>query len=161
MTTERDVDEVLLGRELELERRLVRLEEGQILEGRERALEAKALAIQATEYARRLDELNHAHARALEVQQTYLPRELFTAHVVRNEAYQNELAKWRDGVNAALANVGRIDAYATDLAKWRDGVNAALANQAGKSQGIAGAWGVALGAVGLVGGVIGIVLALR
>ncbi len=38
---------------------------------------AEALRLQHSEYARRLDELNHAHAQAVQNWQRYLPREVF------------------------------------------------------------------------------------
>lgn len=36
-----------------------------------------AIKLQAVEYARRLDQLNHDHQRTKETQQTYLPREIY------------------------------------------------------------------------------------
>ena len=39
--------------------------------------ERRALEIQSTELARRLDILNHAHEEAVRVQNTYVPREVF------------------------------------------------------------------------------------
>jgi len=37
----------------------------------------KALEIQTKELSRRLDSLNHAHEKAVEIQHTYVPREVF------------------------------------------------------------------------------------
>lgn len=45
----------------------------------------KALVVQHAELARRLDDLNHAHQRAVEVQNTYVTDEKFEAFVARFE----------------------------------------------------------------------------
>lgn len=47
----------------------------------------KALALQAHEYARRLEILNHAHERMLALQNTFLSRERF-------DQYNTEHGKW-------------------------------------------------------------------
>lgn len=57
-----------------LDRRLAEVE--RVWEARAKA-EALALEIQAREMARRLDDLNHAHARALEAQSKTVSRETF------------------------------------------------------------------------------------
>ncbi len=57
---------------------------------------AKALSLQAGEYGRRLDDLNHAHEHAVEQQATFMPRELF-------EAYVKESSRAREVLASALA----------------------------------------------------------
>ena len=58
-----------------------------ILEDREKAhekqhsLEQKAVDLQANEYARRLENLNHAHAESVRVQQTYVTSEKYEDRV--------------------------------------------------------------------------------
>jgi hypothetical protein len=56
---------------------------------------AKAVEIQAIETLRRLDELNHAHATAMENWRQSLPRELF-------EQWREEHAKWKQTVDTAV-----------------------------------------------------------
>ena len=48
----------------------------------------KALALKSEELSRRLDILNHAHERAVEVQHTYVPREVFEAFIERFDEYK-------------------------------------------------------------------------
>lgn len=71
--------------------------------------------VQADELARRLEELNHAHARSLEDKGTYLPREVFeqTQREVRTrmELVDAKLAEER-GASAATT---RIWSVATSL----------------------------------------------
>lgn len=75
---------------------------------------AKALELDSTETKRRLDELNHAHATAMENWRTSLPRELF-------EEWKSEHVRWKDEVTAALtkfvtpAAVDRVDARLTNV----------------------------------------------
>ena len=83
-----DPPDVLVSRR-ELELRLVALRE--LLDARENAF-AKALELQATEYARRMNELNHAHQQAQENWARSLPRETFSAFV-------DQWDKWRVDVN--------------------------------------------------------------
>jgi len=52
--------------------------------------------IQATELSRRLDELNHAHAKSVEDKAQFLPREVF-------DQSQREERSWREQVNNTLA----------------------------------------------------------
>lgn len=63
------------------------------------AAQDKALTLQAIEYQRRLDALNHANERAIENWNRTLPRELF-------DAFVREGDKWRDDVNLKLASCG-------------------------------------------------------
>ena len=48
----------------------------------------KALTLAFSESSRRLDILNHAHEKAVEVQHTYVPREVFEAFLQRFEEYK-------------------------------------------------------------------------
>lgn len=56
----------------------------------------KALRIQASEYERRLDALNHSFQEARTVQQTYVPREVY-------ERAHDVLVQWRSRVDDELA----------------------------------------------------------
>jgi hypothetical protein len=53
----------------------------------------KALVLQFTEYGRRLADLNHEHARAVAVQQTYVTQEKFEDFVKRFEEYREVTSK--------------------------------------------------------------------
>lgn len=59
------------------------------------AAQEKALLLQASEYARRLEELNHAHKIATENWARSLPRENFDLVV-------NDLNRWRDQTNQTI-----------------------------------------------------------
>jgi hypothetical protein len=82
----------------ELERELAHLRE--LLTERD-----KALLLQATEYERRLDLLNHEHARAAENWRLSLPRERYEADV---RAQTARLVAWIMGVIAALSLVLQV-----------------------------------------------------
>jgi hypothetical protein len=76
---------------------------------------AKAVEIQAIETLRRLDELNHAHARAMENWRQSLPRELF-------EQWREDHSKWKETVNTAMAlgaqvhaNTSRVESRITTI----------------------------------------------
>ena len=75
--------------------RVARLEER--LRGMDEAvnLRERAVDIQANEYRRRLDELNHAHAQQVQTQATYIGREVY-------EGYVKEERAWRDTVRTRL-----------------------------------------------------------
>lgn len=68
--------------------------EREILESRSQALD-EALKIASAEIARRLEELNHAHANAIQNWRQSLPREVFEATVA-------EWSRWRDTVNTHM-----------------------------------------------------------
>jgi len=71
-----------------------------------------ALQLQATEYERRLEVLNHAHDEAVRVQNTYVPRDLFDERLMDLSKQRDEDMKWRDEVNKALASIaGRSAGY--------------------------------------------------
>ena len=82
-----------------------------------------AQKLQAKEYARRLDELNHAHEQAREVLGTYLPRETWEAWIKdegqRREKLDDEIQELRRDISnsksvasAAAANTNRNIAVA-------------------------------------------------
>ena len=81
--------------------------EREIREERERAAKL-ALDLQAKEYERRLDTLNHAHADALRAQAATVPRETF-------EAFKAENQKWQTTVTEALAEARGAAARQTAL----------------------------------------------
>jgi len=56
----------------------------------------EAKVLQAKEYERRLEELNHAHAKAEQRNADYLPRELF-------ERTMEELRLWRERVDHSIS----------------------------------------------------------
>ena len=71
---------------------------------------SKALELQAKEYERRLDDLNHAHQQARETLQTYLPREI-------HDKEMRDLSIWQRSVDTDRAsNQGRTSAVTTILA---------------------------------------------
>ena len=76
----------------ELEHRLIALRE--LLDQREVG-HSRALELQAREYMRRMDELNHAHTQAQENWARSLPRETFTNFV-------DQWDKWRVTVNEQI-----------------------------------------------------------
>lgn len=76
----------------------------------------KALQLQALEYERRLEALNHAHAEAVKVQNTYVPRELFEQRGRDWLAKREEDMKWRDEINIKLSR-GEGGTAATDKSK--------------------------------------------
>ena len=55
----------------------------------------RALDLQAREYERRLDLLNHSHTRLDKIMQQTVPRETF-------DLYCRHTAEWREGVNRQL-----------------------------------------------------------
>jgi predicted ATPase len=59
----------------------------------------KALALQSGELSRRLDILNHAHEKAVEVQHTYVPREVFEKAL---EALEARFDEYKATTNRAL-----------------------------------------------------------
>lgn len=58
----------------------------------------KALALQASEYSRRLEDLNHAHRTAMENWAQSLPREMF-------DQWKDEHSKWRDAVSTSITTL--------------------------------------------------------
>ncbi len=74
----------------------------------DRLLDARdeALRIQAAEYERRLDALNHAHEQAVEVQHTYLTQDKYTTER-RSDATAAELAG------------ERVDRRMTAIERWQ------------------------------------------
>lgn len=76
----------------------------------------KALIKQAIEYERRLNDLNHAHAQAQEVQNTYLPREIHEKAQSELRIWQIEVAKQLDQTSARKNTLTSLGAIAMALA---------------------------------------------
>ena len=80
-----------------------------VLEERIRGME-QARALQATEYERRLDDLNHAHEQARQTLATYLPRDVF-------EKVEQGWTAWKSKVDIEMAlDRGRKASYTAMLA---------------------------------------------
>ena len=71
-----------------------------------RAEDRRALDIQAREYERRLDALNHEHARLDKAQLAYVPRETY-------EHFMEETREWR----------GRVETFMSEQAGARKGID--------------------------------------
>ena len=70
----------------------------------------EALAHQATEYKRRLEDLNHAHDRAEEARNHTLPREIY-------DLFLTDISAWRAKINEELAtNRGRNSMLVSGIA---------------------------------------------
>jgi len=80
----------------------------------------RALELQAQEYERRLEDLNHAHAQAVEAQARTVPRELFDAYVKETAAREDALVEAQaERFNTAIGALNdRIDG----LDRWRSGL---------------------------------------
>jgi len=88
----------------------------------------KALALQAQEYERRLDALNHAHQQAIEAQAMTVPRETF-------EAYIKEA---KTALDVALKNLNdRIEARKGEVDRRLSILEDAYANTTGRATGSA------------------------
>lgn len=73
-----------------------------------------ALSLQALEYERRLDELNHAHAQSVLDKAQFLQRDTY-------EKSERELIEWRRGVDAVLTVLkdrrdSRVSAFSAGIA---------------------------------------------
>jgi len=66
------------------------------------------IKLAAEELARRLDILNHAHAAAVEVQQTYVPREIFEQYIAEVNKRITVLEKFVWGLTAVIAVFGFV-----------------------------------------------------
>jgi hypothetical protein len=97
---------------LETERRITRLEAQ--LQSSDRALE-----MQAREYERRLGELNHAHARALEAQNTTVTREVYDIN-------KREMMEWRRVVDSRLDRSAGANSFWASVAMSAFALLAAL-----------------------------------
>ena len=88
----------------------------ELVDVKERALSA-ALALQAREYERRLNELNHAHARAVDVANKSVSREVYDAdqraYFARQDSALKEIELIRREVSVDLAKrTGRTEMVA-------------------------------------------------
>lgn len=92
--------------------------EREILSTRENLLK-EALLKQASEYERRLAELNHAHVIAMENWRTSMPRELF-------DQWEREYQKWKDNLQSTmtrLVTTEALDRMDTRLKEIERGAN--------------------------------------
>lgn len=98
--------------------------EREILSTREN-LAKEALIKQASEYERRLAELNHAHSTAMENWRTSMPRELF-------DQWEREYQKWKDTVQTSMQRLvttealDRVDVRVKEIEAGRNKVSGAL-----------------------------------
>jgi hypothetical protein len=122
--------------------------EREVRETRADAL-AKAVEIQAIETLRRLDELNHAHATAMENWRQSLPRELF-------EQWRDDHSKWKETVNTAMglgaqvhANAARLESRVTTIETIANKLTGALILLG--AMGVAGVLALMLGIARLAG----------
>lgn len=65
-----------------------------------------ATKLQAREYRRRLDELNHAHAQATEDRNKFVTGELFYAKVDEAQKWRGEMDRWRSRVIGVATGIG-------------------------------------------------------
>lgn len=72
------------------------------------ALKDEALLIQRTEYLRRLDELNNAHARAEAAVRATVPRETFDVFVANYNRWREEVITEAGNIRASAATRDRI-----------------------------------------------------
>jgi len=109
--------------------RIVRLEERQVADRR-------ALKLQAAEYGRRLDDLNHAHEQAREVQNTYVTTEKYEDKIAAEaEARDTALLRVDEKFNAALVRVD--ERFADHVKRWelrQREIDQALAVQSGAAE---------------------------
>lgn len=98
--------------------------EREILSTRENLLK-EALLKQASEYERRLSELNHAHQTAMENWARSMPRELF-------EQWEREYQKWKEGIQYTITRLvsvealDRIDSRLKEIERGANKVSGAL-----------------------------------
>lgn len=67
-----------------------------------RESDQRALSLQATEYERRLDMLNHAHAQAMERNAHYITRELYESRWIAHEETERAVHAKFDGQVATV-----------------------------------------------------------
>lgn len=72
------------------------------------ALKDEALLLQRTEYLRRLDELNNAHARAETAVRATVPRETFDVFVSNYNRWREEVITEAGNIRASAATRDRI-----------------------------------------------------
>ena len=84
----------------------------------------RALELQATEYERRLDALNHAHEQAVEAAAQTVPRELFDQYVKETAAREFALVSAQS--DRFTVAVEAINARVDELVNWRSGLEGRL-----------------------------------
>jgi len=70
--------------------------------------ETLARELAAKELARRLDDLNHAHAQAVEVQQTYLTQVVYERDQKDVKEKLDELRIWKGAITGQIALLGGL-----------------------------------------------------
>lgn len=145
--------------EVEAERRLrdaLRAEDHKWIE-RELRAAAKALELQAKEYERRLQDLNHAHAEAQRVLGIYLPRELY-------ERAHQEVVDWQRRFEIrSVETENRIKSVELGIVNLPGGVKSlelGLAAQAGQQTGTNTTRSTAITIVALVIAAIGVLIGI-
>lgn len=73
--------------------------------------EKLARELAARELARRLDDLNHAHAQAVEVQQTYVTKDVYERDLSEVKEKLEELRIWKGGITGQIALLGGIATF--------------------------------------------------
>ena len=80
----------------------------------------RALKLQAAEYERRLETLNHAHQQAIEAQARTVPRELFDQYVKETSDREDALSMAQN--DKMTARLSAINARIDVLDNWRSGL---------------------------------------
>jgi len=90
----------------------------------EAVADRRALVLQADEYERRLEALNHAHSQAVEAQARTVPREMFDQYVKETDARERALVNAQsDRFTVAIEAINsRVD----ELQNWRSGLEGRL-----------------------------------
>jgi hypothetical protein len=80
----------------------------------------RALELQAVEYERRLEALNHAHEQAVQAQAMTVPREMFDQYVKEHATS----AAQREGAlnDKTIASIEALNSRVNELQNWRSGV---------------------------------------
>lgn len=88
------------------------------------AADTKALELQAAEYERRLETLNHAHQQAVEAQARTVPRELFDQYV--KESANREAALVAAQSEKSITAIGALNDRVDEVNTWRSGLEGRL-----------------------------------
>jgi len=127
-----------------------------------RELDAEKVKLQAIEYERRLEELNHAHALAVQVQKDFVLRDVFDAEAVRTAVWR---AKYEEGMNALRLEIqGKyVDRTVYEKSEqsfdvWRQGVDKDMNTQKGKDSSQKASLALLMGVLGLLTAIVGLIL---
>lgn len=94
-------------------------------------------AIQVIELARRLDELNHVHQRAIEDRSFFLPRDIF-------EAYEKERTVWSHNITKSITECiprAEFNQSQKSFEDWKSSISEIISEARGKGKIIAGLYG--------------------